>query len=198
MTPATDSEAEAEAPQEPSAAPKKKRGRPPRSDAQKAGEAKAAQKKAKRKATAKKAKAKPSHERAAARVAKRSTELKERAARGDLDAVGALKTIQKRFAAWNKALAAKAATGKSCGEQLKAADAAFANAVEAPLEVGKVEGQAAIVKLQNVEQRWQELSETKAGNIEEKKEARDAVKTALAALNKAIEDSTQLALPGMG
>ena len=134
----------------------------------------------------------------AAEVKVKASELRAKGAKGDAGALDALKLIQKRYAKWNKAKASKTDTGKQCGEQLKAAEAAFTNAIEAPLEVGKVDTLAYKNKLETVEQRWQEWSEVKGGNIEEKKNARDEVKAAFAALNEAIEASQQLAIPGIG
>jgi hypothetical protein len=163
--------------------PKKKRGRPAKSAALKAGEAKQHAAKKKRRGRADQV------------VADAGKKLRARARSGDFDAAAVLKKIQKKFAVWNRAKSEKADIGKRCGEDLKSSEAAFANAVEAPLEVGKVELAAYRAKLENVEQRWQELSETKAANIELKKEAREAVAEAIQALNEAIEESTQPSLP---
>lgn len=127
----------------------------------------------------------------------RSKELQARAEKGDVDAVKLIKVIQGKHSRWQQALAKKAEVSQECGQRLKSAEAAFQNAIEAPLEVGRVELAAVRGKLETVEGRWQDLSEAKAQNIEERKEAREAVKAALEALNEAIEDSRQQRLAGI-
>lgn len=175
---------------------KKKRGRPPGSK-NRPTEQRAPKKKtgAKAKVVAK-APTKKEH-RTGELVRVRSSELRKKAKEGDVDAESSLKEIQKAYARVGRTKGRKADVSKECRDSLKAADAALVNAIEAPLPVGTVETLAYRAKLENVERRWQELSETKSGNIESRKHARDNAKSAEKALAEAIENSTQLALPGL-
>ena len=147
--------------------------------------------------TSRKKKVAPQAVKKAKLVRVRSTELRQKAAGGDVDAIGAMRKIQSAHRRWTSSLERKGRVGQECGQRLKAAEAAFVNAIEAPLDVTRVEQQAYKGKLENVETRWGEWSEAKAQNIEEKKEVRDAVKAALEALNDAIEESRQPRLPGV-
>lgn len=151
---------------------------------------------ARKKAAAKKPETK-TQTRKRAMVAVRSAELRERSKLGDADAKKLLANIQSKHRKWTSALEKKSRVSQECGQRLKAAEAAFQNAIEAPLEVGKVELTAVRGKLEACEMRWGELSDTKAQNIEERKGARDDVKAALEALNEAVEDSRQQRLPGV-
>lgn len=171
----------------------KRPGRPPGSkNRPKTGEkAKAKESPKPAKKAPKKAKAKaPSV--MAARAAAKVAERKAAAAGGDENAQAHLDKIQKAFGRFNRALATRTQVGKTCGEQLKAAEAAFQNSVEAPLEAGKVEVEAYRSKLESVELRWQELNETKQGNIEERKHATEKVKEARENLARVFENSSQL------
>ena len=128
----------------------------------------------------------------------RSGELRKRADAGDPNAAAQIKKIQRCWGAVNKAKAAKSDTGKQCGERLKAVDAALANAIEAPLEVGKVDVLALSQKVDNITLRWQERSETIAGNIEARKDAAADLKKAWANFSKAIDENIdQEKLPGI-
>ena len=195
------------------AAPKKRPGRPA---GVKNGEGKTSKKKAAaKKVAAKKAEAKPAKKvatraRAAAPapapaketkpqrlVRVRSAELAAKAEKGDVDAPKLLKAIQKAHGEWQTAIAHKGTVSQECKERLQSANEAFANAIESPLDVTRVETAAYKGKLEAVEARWQDLSEAKAQNIEEKKNARDDIKAALAALNEAVEESRQQRLPGV-
>lgn len=154
--------------------------------------AKKAKKKAERKAQ------ETSREKTAQQLRRvRSTDLKKREAAGDPNAGAQLKKIHRTYAAWNKAKAHKAETGKLCGERLKAVDAALQNAVEAPLDATKVETLAYKTKLENIEIRWQERSETIAGNIEARKDAAADLKKAFALFSKAVDNTDQQDLPGI-
>jgi hypothetical protein len=182
-------------------APKRKPGRPTGSKngegkASKKGktQAKAPETKASR-AAKKKAAAKESKPQRLVRV--RSAELQARGESGDADASKLLKSIQKAHGKWTGALEKKARVSTECGQRVKGAEAAFTNAIEAPLPVGVVELAAYREKLDACTVRWGEWSDAKAENIEEKKGARDDVKAALEALNEAIEDSRQQRLPGL-
>lgn len=194
--PLSPSDLEGEASEQPApAAPKRGPGRPPGS---KNGQGKKAQARARapEKRAAKPAKKAPAavpktQAKKGELVRVRSSELKARAAAGDVDATKLIKTIQRAHQKWTGALAKKAQVSTECGQRVKSAEAAFTNAIEAPLEVGKVETAAYKEKLEAVEVRWQGWSEAKSQNIEEKKGARDDVKATLAALNEAIEDSRQ-------
>ncbi len=190
------------------AAPKR-RGRPPgtkngqgkKAPVQARGAERAPAKKGKKVQPAKKAPAVAAPKTQAKKgtlVRVRSAELRAAAAGGDADAMKALKAIQRAHGKWTGALAKKAQVSTECGQRVKSAEAAFTNAIEAPLEVGKVEAEVYREKLQAVEARWQGWGEAKAENIEEKKNARDDVKAALDALNEAIEDSRQQRLAGIG
>lgn len=175
----------------PSDPPRRGPGRPRKNEAPaKAKAAPAA------KAPTKKVAAKPAKKKKATRTAARAVAATERATKaaadGDVAADVHLAKIQKAFGRYNRAMTARTQTGKTCGEQLKAAEAAFSNAIEAPLDTAKVETDAYRVKLENVEMRWQELSETKAGNIEERKHATEKVKEARENLARVIENSAQL------
>ncbi len=127
----------------------------------------------------------------------RSKELEDQAANGSADAAKLLKGIQKAHGRWQNAIAAKGTVSQECKERLQSANAAFQNAIESPLDATRVETLAYKGKLELVEQRWQDLSEAKAQNIEEKKNARDDIKAALAAMNEAVEESRQQRLPGV-
>lgn len=204
LEPGEDSESK-EAPAQ--AAPKR-RGRPPgvgngqgkKAKASKKTNARATEAKPAKKARAAKKVATPAPRAQAKKgelVRVRSTELRERAASGDVDATKLLKSIQRAHGKWTGALSKKATVSTECGQRVKGAEAAFTNAIEAPLPVGVVETIAYKEKLTAVEVRWSEWSDAKAQNIEEKKGARDDVKAALEALNEAIEESRQQRLPGM-
>lgn len=142
--------------------------------------------------------AKPAKETKPQRLARvRSKELEDQAANGSVDAPKLLKAIQKAHGKWQNAIAAKSTVAQECKERLQAANAAFQNAIESPLDATRVETLAYKGKLELVEQRWQDLSEAKAQNIEEKKNVRDDIKAALAAMNEAVEESRQQRLPGV-
>lgn len=127
----------------------------------------------------------------------RSSQLRKGAARGDTTAQDALETIQKAYSKVGKAKGKKAEVSRACGERLKASEAAFVNAMETPLQVGVVETKAYQNKLEAIEMRWQEWSETKSGNIEERKHTTARLKEANQLLAEAIENSEQLPLPGV-
>jgi hypothetical protein len=185
-------------PPAPAEAKPKRPGRPPGSKnrpkpAAAKAKAKADTKPSKKRPT-KKAPAKAKESKVAARAAAKATEAKAASDGGNVDAGVHLEKIQKAFGRYNRAMTARTQVGKTCGEQLKAAEAAFTNAIEAPLDTTKVETDAYRSKLENVEMRWQELSETKAGNIEERKHASEKVKEARENLARVIENSAQLDL----
>lgn len=196
------------------AAPQRKRGRPKgvkngqgqqQKLAKKKAQAKPAKKAAAKAPAAKKATparaaapAQPAKESKPQRLVRvRSKELEDQAANGSVDAPKLLKAIQKAHGKWQNAIAAKGTVAQECKERLQSANAAFQNAIESPLDVTRVETMAYKGKLELVEQRWQDLSEAKAQNIEEKKNARDDIKAALAAMNEAVEESRQQRLPGV-
>lgn len=181
--------------------PQKRRGRPPGSKNK--GTANAAKPTKAKKKTPSKAKA-PTAKAPTAKETKqkelvrvRSSQLRKHAAGGDVDAVKALEVIQKAYAKVGKAKGKKAEVSRASGERLKASEAAFVNAMETPLQVGTVETLAYKNKLEAIELRWQELSETKSGNIEERKHATEGLKKAQTALAEAIENSEQPRLPGV-
>lgn len=204
VQPLTRSELEDEpVPGAPEAAPKRKLGRPPGSKngdgkASKKGKTQAKAPETKASRAAKKKAAAPAKETKPQRLVRvRSAELQARGESGDADASKLLKSIQKAHGKWTGALEKKARVSTECGQRVKGAEAAFTNAIEAPLPVGVVELAAYREKLDACTVRWGEWSDAKAENIEEKKGARDDVKAALEALNEAIEDSRQQRLPGL-
>ncbi len=125
-----------------------------------------------------------------------SDRLEQQSAAGDGTALEAVKRITKAHSTYKTALANKATVSKECKERLEAENAAFKESIEAPLK-HNANRNAVMAKLTNVESRWQELSEVKARNIEERKGSSEDVKVALEALDTAIKESAQLALPGL-
>jgi len=122
--------------------------------------------------------------------------LKEHAANGDKSALDAVEEIVVNFNGWREAKSNQKTVNKRCKEQVEQEEAAFKNAVEDPLPAGKINSHA-IEKLGRVEERWQELQHVKAAVIEQKKEAKDSVKTWAGKLERSVSDSAQLAIPGV-
>jgi hypothetical protein len=128
--------------------------------------------------------------------------LKERAAAGEAegkegtaeDAKKACAKIVKCHSAWKSAKAARAQVAKDCKERRQSEESAFKEAIEAPLKANASRN-VIYSKLTNVETRWQELSEVKSQNIEETKASTAEVKATAEALDRAIQEAAQLALP---
>lgn len=204
MVPPMESDSEGSDAPAPAAAPKR-RGRPPGVKNGQGGQTQARTQARRDVVTAKKTPKKKAPVQAAPKVqAKkkelvrvRSSELRARAAEGDVDAAKLVKAIQRAHGKWTSALAKKAQVSTDCGQRVKSAEAAFTNCVEASLEVGVVEAKALTGWRDAVVTRWQDWGEAKAQNIEEKKGARDDVKATLEGLNEAIEESRQQRLPGL-
>lgn len=125
-----------------------------------------------------------------------SDKLEQQAEAGDGTALEAVKRITKAHSTYKTALAHKATVSTECKNRLDSENAAFKEAIEAPLKAN-ANRNAVLAKLTTVESRWQELSEVKSRNIEERKGSKEDVKAALEALDLAIKESAQLALPGL-
>lgn len=122
--------------------------------------------------------------------------LEKRDPATDKTAVAALAEITAAHAGYKKAQADKARISTECKQRIESENAAFTEAIEAPLKPNASRGQV-LSKLTNVENRWQELSDAKARNIEDRRAAKEEIKTSLERLDKAIVESGQLALQGV-
>jgi hypothetical protein len=124
----------------------------------------------------------------------RAKELAARAAGGDLDAVKAMERIVVSFERWKKALATAREERDATSRIVGAQEAAFGNAIEAPLESGSTA--EAEDKLRRVEVAWQDLTEAKAERDERNATASDDVKKWANTLERAMREGAQLTLPG--
>jgi protein involved in temperature-dependent protein secretion len=109
-----------------------------------------------------------------------------------LSAEKASKRIVRAYGKWEAATAQLHEIAKATGEKLKAAEASFREQIEAGVSV-RSEAEAK-KKLNAVTGSWQELQETIAANIEERKHAKEERKKAAKALERAVEEARQLPL----
>jgi hypothetical protein len=145
-------------------------------------------------------KTEPTETKQSREVKVKASQLRAKAEAGDNHAKVALGQITDAYLLWNKAKLDRKEVSKECKERAQAAEASFTHAIELPINtngLGMADGLVYQEKLERVEQSWQDWSEVKAHNVEEKKAAHDALKAAQETLNRVIVDSSQLALPGM-
>lgn len=149
-------------------APKKKRGRPPKSDSA--------------------VKVDKATKRARAAVSDAMADP------DDLDAKKAAVRIVKRWDAWQKTTGELHDTNVQIRNRTKAAEAAFKAAMEEGIQVNDRE--AASIKLDTLVTRWQDWQEAISQGTEERKESREKRTKAQKALERSIEEGRQLTLPG--
>jgi hypothetical protein len=125
-----------------------------------------------------------------------TADLKSRAEGGDTDAGHTIKKIVGAFQGWKDAVESRKRTLRECKDRQEAEFASFTNTVEEPLKASASKGEIR-AKLDAVEMGWQELTEVRAKNIEEKKESAETLKLCVDKLGRAIEEASQLSLPGV-
>lgn len=114
-------------------------------------------------------------------------------------ALEAITEIQRNWNKWTEAKALQKKRGFECKEKIEADEAALKAAIEEELPASPLEERTkkGMQKLELIEMRWQEFEETKSGNVEIRKHAKEKVKDALEKLERSLKESAQLTLPGV-
>lgn len=115
-------------------------------------------------------------------------------------ALDAIAEIQKNWTKWQESKATQKKVGFECKAKQDADEEVLKAAIEEPLPVAPLNDRVkkALVKIELVEQRWQELADTKAANTEQRKAAKDRTAMWLDKLQRALTESAQLTLPAPG
>lgn len=115
-------------------------------------------------------------------------------------ALDAIVEIQRNWTKWQEAKGLAKKKGFECKEKADADEAALKAAIEEALPVAPLTDRVkkALEKIELVEERWQELEQTKAANKEERKEMANKTAMWLEKLQRALTESSQLTLPAPG
>lgn len=119
--------------------------------------------------------------------------LNQLAKSGDKDALKAVTEIVTSYNAWQDATETLKKVSKDAKSRTDQEFAAVKNAIEDSLPNG-AGAQTVMGKLTTIEHSWQDYQEAVAQGIEERKGAKEAKKAAEKRFERAVKDSSQLAL----
>lgn len=113
---------------------------------------------------------------------------------GTLDSDDAAKRIVKRYTAWQEATGQLHDVSKAAAERVKSAKGSFETVIQTTVPTDDLEAKAK--KLGDVTENWASWQDAIATGADERKKAKEKRTKAAKALDRAVEETRQLSLPG--